>query len=482
MLLIQLQMSFDSFVFAYFFISVAVLYYVLPAKLRWWLIISASIVFYLWIDPVSIWVPVLITLLTYLAAIGIEKENRENSKKTILAISITIIIGILIFYKYAGFVESSITGMHSSFFVSLAVPLGISYITFQSIGYLIEVNKGTIEAEKQLGKFAEYILFFPKLISGPVERAEHFLPQTKKIIRFDYNAVISGLLQFTWGLFKKLVIANRLALFVDSVYGDLNGNSGPALLVAVFLFAFQLYADFSGYTDMALGIAKVLGYDLTPNFNLPFSAKSMTEFWRRWHISLSSWFNTYFFTPLSIKTRNWGKVGIVVSTMLSFLVLGLWHGANWTFVFFGGIHGLAIAIEFVTVRARKQFWKKIPVRINAFFGVLYTFLFFSFSCIFFRSSSVTKAMYVVTHLFAEFRNWFSFSFLRNSLEVHGLRISDFVILALSIAGMFMVETKSMLLQIKNIPKPARWAIYYFFVLVLIIFSVQYDAGFIYDRF
>lgn len=337
-------------------------------------------------------------------------------------------------------------------------------------------------AEKQFAHFAGYLLFFPKIIAGPVERAEHFLPQIQKGVQFNYAMVTDGIRQFGWGLFKKLVIANRLGLFVNSVYGDLHNNQGLSLVIAAILFSFELYADFSGYTDMALGIAKVLGYDLSSNFNLPFTAKSMTEFWRRWHISLSTWFNDYFFTPLSIRFRDWGMMGIMVSAIFSFLVLGLWHGANWTYVVFGGIHGLAIAIELFTARSRKQFRKKIPAGINTFFGIGYMFLFFSFSCIFFRSASVNDALYFITHLFSGITHWFSGSAFKLSLQGHQFTISDFVIVYLSLAFMFFVEIKELIFKLNNYPKLLRWAVYYFFLVVLIAYGIPSDTGFIYKQF
>ena len=475
-------MSFDTLSFAYFFIPLVILYYLVPIKYRWWLIVSSSVVFYMWSDALSILIVLLVVLVGYLGALSTEKQKEEKQKRLITSFSVVLIIAVLVFYKYAGFFISSTTKWNTSFFSSLIVPLGISYISFQSVGYLVDVRREKMIAEKQFAHFAGYLLFFPKIIAGPVERAQHFLPQIQKGVQFNYAMVTDGIRQFGWGLFKKLVIANRLGLFVNSVYGDLHNNQGLSLVIAAILFSFELYADFSGYTDMALGIAKVLGYDLSSNFNLPFTAKSMTEFWRRWHISLSTWFNDYFFTPLSIRFRDWGMMGIMVSAIFSFLVLGLWHGANWTYVVFGGIHGLAIAIELFTARSRKQFRKKIPAGINTFFGIGYMFLFFSFSCIFFRSASVNDALYFITHLFSGITHWFSGSAFKLSLQGHQFTISDFVIVYLSLAFMFFVEIKELIFKLNNYPKLLRWAVYYFFLVVLIAYGIPSDTGFIYKQF
>jgi alginate O-acetyltransferase complex protein AlgI len=475
-------MSFDSVVFAYFFIPLLVLYYAVPGRFRWWVLIFSSIFFYSCIDLYTIWVPVIITLITYLVTIRIENDKNSKIKKILFFLSISIIVATLVFYKYTWFLVNSITGATGSFFVTLIAPLGISYITFQAIGYLIDVYNGKLAAEKNIGNFAVYILFFPKLVAGPVESARHFLPQMRKVIVFNYDSITSGMRQFAWGLFKKLAIANRLGLFVDAVYDNLYQYQGPDLLIAMFLFAIQLYADFSGYTDMALGIAKIFGYELSPNFDNPFYARSMAEFWRKWHITLSSWFNTYFYTPLSIRMRDWGKSGIVLSGILSFLVLGLWHGPNWTFVVFGCIHGLAIAIEFLTARERKKLRKNIATDLTDFLGILYTFSFFSFSCIFFRANLVNDAMYFITHLFSGIRQWFVISNLPVFLQGHGLATSDYIFLLIAIPCMLLVERKDMLSGIRKLSPISRWAVYYLFLIVLMVYGVASQSGFIYKQF
>jgi alginate O-acetyltransferase complex protein AlgI len=352
---------FDTVSFFLFFSLIVVIYYNLSGKWQWWCLLLASILFYTWGNLTAIATPLVIIGITYLAGNYIERADlTERKRQAVFVLGIILNIGILIFFKYISFFVVNISILvglikpgftasmtDQSWFLAFAVPLGISYLAFQSIGYLVEIKRGSIQAEKKIINLAGYLFFFPKIIAGPVERAQHFLPQIRSTISFNYEQVSAGIRQFGWGLFKKLVIADRLGLFVNSVYDDVHHNTGYSLFIAACIFPVQIYADFSGYTDMALGLARILGYDLQKNFNLPFSAKSVVEFWRRWHMSLSTWFNDYFYTPLVIKMRDLGKWSVVFASMLTFLILGLWHGPNWTYVIFGGIQGFLLLLNFL---------------------------------------------------------------------------------------------------------------------------------------
>jgi alginate O-acetyltransferase complex protein AlgI len=278
-------------------------------------------------------------------------------------------------------------------------PLGISYITFQAIGYLIEIKRGNEIAEKNIGHFSTFLLFFPKIIAGPVERAHRFLPQLKQDISFKYDNISNGAKLIIWGLFKKLVIADRLSIYVDAVLGNASHHSCISLITGVIFYVFQMYADFSGYTDMALGFAKVLGFDLTQNFNRPFFAKSVTEFWRKWHISLSTWFADYFYNPIAIAKRDWGNWSVVYAFFITFIVLGFWHGANWTFIVFGALQALILTIEFFTRKTRKNLRKKIPLFLNNTLGILFTVAYFAFSLIFFRAINIQEAFIIIKRMF-----------------------------------------------------------------------------------
>jgi len=246
--------------------------------------------------------------------------------------------------------------------------------------------------------YSTYLLFFPKVISGPIERANDFLPQIKEH-KADYDLIVDGLKRIVWGLFKKLVIANRLAIYTDAVFNNSSHHSGITLGFAAVLYTFQLYADFSGYTDLAIGSAQLFGYHLSENFKRPLFALSITKFWRKWHITLTKWVTDYIFTPIVINKRYWGKWGVVYSSIITFVILGLWHGANWTYIIFGLIHGIYLSIEFLTKKNRKKFQKKIPHGLNTFMGIVYTILAFSFSMVFFRSNTITDSFDSIIKIF-----------------------------------------------------------------------------------
>lgn len=407
-------MIFTSVIFILFFLIVTLLYYILPSKFRWiWLLIS-GIFFYMYSIPAYILIPVFISIITWYAGIQIEKAASQKKALHFYLFTIIANIAILVFFKYADFFTSTIFDfinftrnklfhsakiLYDPFLINVIAPLGLSYITFQAIGYLIEIKRGNHVAEKNLGHFSTFLFFFPKITAGPVERAHNFLPQLKQIKTFDYNNISNALKQILWGLFKKLVVADRLSMYVSAVFGNTTQHSGKSLILAAFLYVFQMYADFSGYTDMALGFAKILGFDLMQNFNRPLLAKSVTEFWRKWHISLSTWFSDYFYTPIAIAKRDWGKWSVVYAFFTTFIVLGFWHGANWTFIVFGALQGCILTIEFLSRKTRKSIRKKIPSFLNNIAGIAFTFVYFTFSLIFFRANSISDALTIIKRIF-----------------------------------------------------------------------------------
>ena len=403
-------MLFNSFGFVIFFAIVVVLYYLLPAKIRWVALLLSGIFFYMFASPISIWVPAVIILVTYFGGIGIEKAVTPPKANLVFVLCLIANIGMLVFFKYVNFLTTQFfelinfvnlkllhaaTVKTNSLLVNIIAPLGISYITFQAIGYLIEIKRGNHKAERNAGHFSTYILFFPKLLSGPIERAHHFLPQIKQPVTLDYERITPALKIILWGFFKKVVIADRLSIYTNAVFNNYQFHNGNTLFLASIFYTIQLYADFSGYTDMAVGVAKLLGFDIIQNFDRPFFSKSVTEFWRRWHISLSTWFADYFYTPLAIKKRNWGKWSVVYASMVTFVILGFWHGANWTFIVFGALQGIILSIEFFTRKARKKMRNAIPAFINNGLGILFTFLYINFAEIFFRANSVTEALRII---------------------------------------------------------------------------------------
>ena len=279
--------------------------------------------------------------------------------------------------------------------------IGVSYFVFQAISYLIDVYWRLQEPERHPGIFALYLSFFPKLLQGPIERAGDLLPQLRVPFRFDPDNFRVGLFTFAWGLFKKAVIADRLALYVNSAYGDLPGHAGLPLLIATYLYALQIYYDFSGYTDMALGSARMFNIRLTQNFRTPYLAVSVADFWRRWHISFSRWILDYLFRPLQMHWRNLRQAGTVAALIVTFLLSGLWHGASWCFVIWGGLHGLYLASSVAYKPLKKKFSKRFNLGKSRWYGlwqIVVTFHLVCLAWIFFRSPTVGDAWYVLTHL------------------------------------------------------------------------------------
>lgn len=343
----------------------------------------------------------------YFAGLFISRAEDEKSKKAWLTAAVIITILILAIFKYYNFLNDQVTGIAGMLgftnqipYLTIMLPLGLSFHTFQGLSYIIEVYRGNQQPEKHFGIFSLYVMFFPQLVAGPIERPQNMLHQYHEKKSFNYDNALMGLNLIVVGLFKKIVVADRLAVYVNQVYGDIDNANTISMTLAIVFFAFQIYADFSGYSDIARGTAKVMGYDLMINFNFPFKSKNITEFWRRWHISLSTWFNDYLFTPLVINKRDWGKLGIVFGLFITFSLSGLWHGAGWTFIIFGMLHGLAIIFEFLTKKFRKKFAKQTPAFIYNNLSLLLTFSFACFTWIFFRSESMAQAGQVFAKLAA----------------------------------------------------------------------------------
>ena len=483
-------MIFNSIEYGIFFFITALVYYFTPAAYRWICLLVAGIFFYGYSRPVYVIIPALITLIAFFGGIKIEKEPDEKKVKRYFLLCIIAIVGILVFFKYTNFFSSTIidiinfssqklfkpgVDIQNNMLISLAAPLGISYITFQAIGYLIEIKRGNHPAEKNLGFFSTYIFFFPKIIAGPVERAHHFLPQLRNVHPFKYENFTAGLQLVLWGLFKKIVIADRLAIYINVVYNNYEHHSGVTLFVAAVFYIFQMYADFSGYTDMALGFARVLGFDLMQNFNRPLFAKSVTEFWRKWHISLSTWFADYFYNPIAIEKRDWGNWAIVYASFVTFVTLGFWHGANWTFIIFGALQGVILTIEFFTRKQRKNIRKKIPVALNDILGNIFTISYFGFSLIFFRAQSVNSAISILKKIFT-FKGPF---FYDSSSMLLFVLIGIFYLVVYE----FKKEYFNNLFTLSN---NKYWLVrncYYCLLIMIILISAVFDGGeFIYVQF
>lgn len=394
-------MLFNSFQFLFFFPIVTILYFLLPHKLRWFHLLVASCVFYMAFVPIYILILFFTIIIDYVAGILIENAAGRR-RKLYLSISIIANVGILMFFKYYNFFAGDFNRLFSWFQINAHIPLldiilpiGLSFHTFQAMSYTIEVYRGNQSAERHLGIYSLYVMFYPQLVAGPIERPQNLLSQFHTKHQFNYDNVVGGLRQMAWGLFKKIVIADRLAIVVDAAYAAPGQNSATSLAIAAVFFAFQIYCDFSGYSDVALGAARVMGFRLMVNFDRPFSAKSITEFWRRWHISLSTWFYDYVYNPIMLALRHWGKAAITFGLVFTFLLSGFWHGAGMKFIVYGIIQGTTVVLEFRTKKQRKKLFSKLPLWLNNGLSRLYTFSHVVVCLVFFRANSIKDALYII---------------------------------------------------------------------------------------
>lgn len=400
-------MVFTSREFLVFFLLCAGSYFLLPHRFRWILLLVASYLFYAAGEAQHLWLLIAITLTAYGAGRLLEATEDDRRRSLLLWTAIVLLLAPLFVYKYLSFFLDS-AGLFvsneekpASLGFSLLLPLGISFFTFQALGYVIDVHGRKVPAERHVGVLSLYIAFFPQLIAGPIERARRLLPQLHAPARLVPDNLSSGSVLILWGVFKKLVIADNLAPYVDTVYASPTDYAGLPLLIATVFFAFQIYCDFSAYVDIARGTARILGIRLMQNFDRPYGARSISEFWHRWHISLSTWFRDYVYIPLGgnrrgslIRSRNLAVV---------FLLSGLWHGANWTFVVWGALHGFALIFLLQTVGPRQRLVGALGLdRLPALYDtlcLLATFAFVCFAWIFFRAASLDDAFYVTSHLF-----------------------------------------------------------------------------------
>ncbi|MBL0036636.1 MAG: MBOAT family protein [Flavobacteriales bacterium] len=392
-------MLFNSFAFCcVFFPLVTALYFVLPHRWRWLLLLLASCWFYMAFVPVYILILAFTILVDYAAGLLIERSQGPQRKAWLIA-SIVANLGVLSVFKYWNFLNQNIGELFRAAGLGYGVPdlgillpIGLSFHTFQSLSYTIEVYRGHQRAERRPGIFALYVMFYPQLVAGPIERPANLLRQLDIPMHWDRVRVVHGLKQMLWGFFKKLVIADRCAAVVDQVYGQVDHYEGLSLLLATYFFAIQIYCDFSGYADIALGAAKVMGFDLMVNFRTPYRSASISEFWSRWHISLSSWFRDYLYIPLGgnrVVRWRW-----YMNLLLVFLVSGLWHGANWTYVVWGGIHGFYLVMALVLASLWKGGGEAIaqrPSRLVHWFNVVLTFHLVLVAWVFFRAPDIGTA-------------------------------------------------------------------------------------------
>ena len=401
-------MLFTSITYFLFLALSVIVYYLIPVKYRQLFLIAISMWFYMYVNVSYIFIILFIIIINYCLGILIQRANNKQRKKAFFYLSLFISLSVLIFFKYWNFLMLNLFEFFGWFhlnnsvslpFLDIALPIGLSYYIFQTIGYITDIKRGTVAAETNFYRFTLFTIYFPKLLVGPIERANHFLPQLKRNHFFDKENITEGAKRIAWGLFKKLVVADRIAIYHAKVISTSDHQSGGTIFLACILYTFQVYADFSGYTDIALGTARMFGFDLMENFKRPLLAKNVSDFWRRWHISLSSWVNDYIFNPVALKHRYWGEWGLFYALFISFVVIGIWHGAAWTYVFFGVLQAIALIYETATRRARKKISKKINFQAYNVISILLTFLFVTFSLIIFQSRTIGEAFDIIYKMF-----------------------------------------------------------------------------------
>ena len=513
------SMQFNSWQFAVFLPIIFFLYYAVNKSWRWIVLLAASYFCYMYYSPgMVVWI-LGTTAVTYACGILMEKNREKKQKKKWLATALLVCLGALFFFKYFNFFSHSVSGgarllglPAPDVTLHLMMPIGISFYTFQTLAYLIDIYREKIPAERHLGYYALFVTFFPQLIAGPISRAGSLMPQLHEHAKFSYEGVTKGLKLMAWGYFKKLVIASSLAVYVDKIYDDLQSYAGFALLVAAVFYSIQIYCDFSGYSDIAIGCAKLFGKDLMINFKSPYFASSIKEFWGRWHISLSTWFRDYVYIPLG--GNRVSAFRHQLNLLITFLVSGLWHGADWTFVIWGGVHGLLQVAESLLTRKSKHQkdakelsndgsadkevtaqtgkaenrvtsgQEKIVLNdegrdqsertqwshvLGSCARTLLTFILVTFAWIFFRADTLSDAWYVITNMFRNCQ--YFLLYLREGYDFLGLTKVKLAGLLLPVALLAVFDYFSLKMdvidRIGQWKTWKRWLLYVAFVSVTI---------------
>lgn len=478
-------MSFNSLKFALFFPCAAALYFVFPNKLRNTWLLVCSYIFYMCWNPRYALLMLASTVITWTAGLCMEYGIGAN-KKTTLFFAVTTNLFILFLFKYANFVIENLNALRNTFGmesvftgVDFLLPVGISFYIFQAVGYVADVYRGEIKAEKKFINYALFISFFPQLVAGPIERSRNMLPQFNKVHYLEYERLRSGSIQMLWGYIQKMVIADRLAIFVDGVYENLPEQGTVSLLLAMVFFAVQLYCDFSSYSDIAIGSARIMGFDLMRNFNSPYTALSLGEFWDRWHISLSTWLRDNIYIPLGGNRK--GNKRTYINLFLVFLISGVWHGAAWTYVLWGALHGLWTVASRFSKNFRDNLCRNLHInrqgKMHIFFCWLLTFSFVCSALVIFRADSLTQAV----QFYCGLLRWSNFPHMLKNSEI-GMDIQDFAVSCLAMIILFLCDwlrRKNGALTPRLIAMPAviRWPILLAGILIVIVFGM-YGEGYV----
>ncbi len=485
-------MLFNSFLFLGFFAVLAVIHYAVPRRCRWGLLLAASLSFYAALRVDYVFLLLGVTAGAFHAGRAIAASHDGTQRRLIFAASVSGVLGALVVFKYFDFAMGVVEDLLALFGrpegvslprLGLPVAAGLSFFTFSAVSYLADVYNGRAAVERHAGRFALYVSFFPKLLAGPIERAGPFLKQVARPEAFSAAGVTSGLQLILWGLFKKVVIADRLAVFVDAAYAQPAFASPADLVIATYFFAFQLYCDFSGYSDIAIGAAKVLGIDLMENFRRPYLSTSVGEFWaRRWHLSLAGWFRDYLYIPLggsrcSTPRRYANVMGV-------FLVSGLWHGADWTFLIWGGLNGLYQVISLVSDPLRRQIRTYIPAApglesLGALSRALVTFHMILATWVFFRAESLSDAVTVFSRVTGAVMELPRLLYLRLG---GGEILFSVALVAVLLAVEALDDRCSIWKRLESRPRYQRWAAYYGLLIALVVMGVWDQQQFVYMQF
>lgn len=498
-------MLFNSLEFLIFFPIVLVVYYVVPNRIKYLWLLVASYYFYMcWNAKYAVLI-LGSTIITYVTGLLLErvkgketyKRHRQVFLKLVVAVCFTANLGILFYFKYFEFASELLRRVFAMISIDISaptydilLPVGISFYTFQALGYTIDVYRGEIYAERNFFKYALFVSFFPQLVAGPIERSKNLLTQLAQPKKWDFDNLREGSLLMIWGYFLKIVLADRIGRFVDNIYRDYDTYTGYYLLIATVLFAFQIYCDFSGYSNIAIGAAKILGIDLMDNFESPYLAGTVSEFWRRWHISLTSWFKDYLYIPLGGSRK--GKVRTYINKLIVFLASGLWHGASISFVIWGGINGLYQVLGEVLLPVRNRMVRILKLNVTSFgtklIRVLCTFVLVDFSWIFFRANSTKEAVTIIHNMVTVQNPWI---LVDGSLYTCGLDSKNFWLMIISIIVLLFADClKVKGIKIRNVIMAQdywfRWIVYAGSILVVLLFGIWGPAfnnkNFIYFQF
>ena len=479
-------MQFNSLAYILFLPVVALLYFLLPVKAKNPWLLVASYFFYMNWNAVYALLMLASTVMTYVCGLVIGKAKTQNGKKWAVGICFAVNLGILFFFKYFHFASDTVRELARVLFtIDLArptfevlLPVGISFYTFQALGYTVDVYRKKLEPVRNFFQYALFVSFFPQLVAGPIERSTHLLEQFSRTYRFDFERMRAGLLLIGWGLFKKMVVADRLAIVTNQVYGDIRAYSGVELLVGTVCFAFQIYCDFSAYSDIARGSAQILGFNLMKNFRAPYFSRSIREFWQRWHISLSSWFRDYLYIPLG-GSRH-GTARKTINLLIVFLVSGLWHGAAMTFVVWGLLNGLYQVFGEWTGPLRNRIRSLLGISGSSashhFVQIVITFSLTLTAWVFFRANSLSDALYGASHLWIPtLWQWSDGSLLLLGLDLPELLLGLFAVVLVMLVE-WLAQHHDVLGKLFHQPLPYRWVLYLCLIFSILVFG-SYGLGY-----